>query len=92
MCVNVNHVHAFFLNFEKFLTLLQRRAAGYMYVRILSLGKGIFFCKAVEACWRQRCAMLTKKRMARFAKEVGSTSSDTCIAVCLIALQAAKDN
>ena len=27
---------------KKFLTLLQRRAAGCMYVRILSLGKGIF--------------------------------------------------
>ena len=77
---------------RKFLTLLQRRAAGCMYVRILSLGKGIFSGKAVEAYWVQCCAMPTKKPMARYAKEVRSTSSDMCLAVCLIALQAAKDD
>ena len=41
MCVDMNHVQALYI-YLKFLTLLQRRTAGCMYVRILSLGKGFF--------------------------------------------------
>ena len=62
-----------------------------MYV-YLALGNGIFLGEAVDTCWTQRSAMFTEKRMARFAKEVRSTSTDMWLAVCLIAFLAAKDN
>ena len=90
MCVNVNHVQAFFAK-----KVFDSIAAPCCWVHVCAYTqprKGDFLGKAVETCWTQRCAMLTKKRMARYAKEVRSTSSDMCLAVCLIASQAAKDD